>query len=161
MLDTSFFIHLLDSNKEWNAHAHQYMKCFMDSDWTMYLSSIAVAEWCVKGNIHQLPLQNLQILPFIVSHAEQAGDYAAVTMQGRPDENGQRLLVKNDTKLFAQADVKNDITHYLSSDAKSENLFNRLIQSGRQPRFKFTSLCLPPVQTLPVRTANVLDLFGS
>ncbi|MVN78947.1 hypothetical protein GO988_21670 [Hymenobacter sp. HMF4947] len=152
-------MHLLDPNKEWHHHAHEYMKCFMDSDWTMYLSTIAIAEWCVKGQMHQLPLQNLQILPFAVSHAERAGAFTAVALQNRPSEPNQRALVKNDTKLFAQADEKNDITYYLSSDNKSEKLFQQIIRSGYQPRFRFASLCLPIEQTLPVRPA-IRGLFG-
>lgn len=160
LLDTSFFMHLLDHRKEWNEHAHQYMKCFMDSDWTMYLSTVAIAEWCVKGTMDQLPLNNLQILPFLASHAERAGEFAAIALQNRLEEVGHRVLVKNDTKLFAQADVKSDITHYLSSDEKSENLFKRLNQSGKYPKFKFASLCLPIEKTLPVRIAiNPYDLF--
>lgn len=151
LLDTSFFMHLLDPSKEWNAHAHAYMKCFMDSDWTMYLSTIAIAEWCVRGQLHQLPIENLQILPFGVNHAERAGTFAAIGLQSRPNEVEQRVFVKNDTKLFAQADIKSDITHYLTSDDKSEKLYKRIISTGQQPHFKFTPLCLPPEQTLPMR----------
>lgn len=154
-------MHLLDPGKQWNTRAHDYMNCFMESDWTMYLSTIAIAEWCVRGNLHQLPLENLQILPFGVNHAERAGIFTAIGLQGRPDEMGQRVLVKNDTKLFAQADIKDDITHYLSSDEKSENLYKRIMSAGQQPKFKFASLCLPLEQTLPVRlpTRTPYSLF--
>lgn len=158
LLDTSFFLHLLDPSKQWNGHAHEYMKCFMDSDWTMYLSTIAIAEWCVKGQIHQLPLQNLQILPFAVSHAERAGVFTSIALQNRPNEPNQRTLVKNDTKLFAQADEKTDITYYLSSDDRSEKLFQQITRSGYQPRFRFASLCMPPEKTLPMRFTT-RDLF--
>lgn len=151
LLDTSFFMHLLDPDKQWYQQAHSYMRCFMESNWTMYLSTIALAEWCVRGNMHQLPLENLQILPFAVSHAERAGIFTSIALQNRSNESGQRTLVKNDTKLFAQADEKKDITHYLFSDEKSEKLFQQIVRSGYQPRFRFTSLCLPIEQTLPVR----------
>ncbi|MBJ6145758.1 hypothetical protein [Hymenobacter sp. BT559] len=155
-------MHLLDSGKEWNEHAHKYMKCFMDSDWSMYLSTIALAEWCVKGSMDELPMNNLQLIPFTASHAQRAGEFTALALKHRntPPVEGYRPLVKNDTKLFAQADLKLDITHYLTSDEKSsKEIYSRIQNAFPAPRFKFISLCLPPEQTLQMKPIqrSILD----
>ena len=167
LLDTSFFMHLLDSNKEWNQHARLYMQFFMNNSWKMYLSTIVIAEWCVRGSIDELPLANLEIVPFNVSHGTRAGDFTRVALVNRQGNSpGERTIVKNDTKLFAQADLTKGVTHYLTSDDKSKDeMYDRVAGMSPPPSFKFISLCLPPEDTFAVPRPRLMgvtgDLFSS
>ncbi len=86
----------------------------------MKCSTIAVAEYCVRGKMDELPLKSLQFLPFNLLHAERAGVLAEIGFRRR-DEIGpeHRAVVPNDSKQFAQADRENSIQFYGTADAKS------------------------------------------
>lgn len=119
----------------------------------MVVSTIAIAEYCVKGDIHELPLRNLQILPFNIDHAKRAGEFARIVF----DHKGsillpQRTVIPNDSKLFAQADCEIGIEMYLSSDSESKKVFD-IIKGHTTPRFQFIDLQNPSSETF-----GILDL---
>ena len=64
LLDTSFFIRLLNSEDPLHENAKGYYKYFLEEEIKMKISTISIAEYCVKGDITDLPLKNLMILPF-------------------------------------------------------------------------------------------------
>ena len=106
----------------------------------MLISTVAIAEYCVKGTIEELPLKNLQIIPFNLTHAKRAGEFAGIIFKqkgklGLPD----RKIIPNDTKLFAQADTEEFIGYYLSSDTESLKIFN-LLKLEVRPKFQFIDL---------------------
>lgn len=149
LLDTSFFLRFLNTQERLHRHADGYFRYFLDRSWPMYLSTIVIAEYCVRGRLDELPLRHLRILPFTAQHAQCAGvfrgnlhDERNVTLPEVP-----RLLVQNDTKLFAQADQETNITHYLSADERSRKVFARIDQLRPRPRFQFISLGTPPEVT--------------
>lgn len=83
LLDTSFFIRLLKENDPLFKNANNFFKYFLQKDIKLYLSTISIAEYCVKGQIDELPLKNLFILPFNINHAKVAGEFAKVIYEKR------------------------------------------------------------------------------
>jgi len=76
----------------------------------MLISTVSIAEYCVVGDVHELPLKNLQILPLNLGHAKRTGEFAKIVFQHKSKLNlKERNIIPNDTKLFAQADVEKSI----------------------------------------------------
>lgn len=106
MLDTSFLIRLLKEDDSLHASAKEYYQYFLENNYMLFVSTVAIAEYCVRGELDQLPFECVRVVPFNLDHAGKAGDYARTLYQAR--DNGeykpdQRLIIPNDTKLFAQA----------------------------------------------------------
>ena len=95
----------------------------------MLISTISIAEYCIGGDIHELPLKNLQIVPFNLNHAQLTGEFAKIAFQERNNGNlqvNERKIIPNDTKLFAQADCEKSVEFYLSSDVESSKVYNAI-----------------------------------
>lgn len=106
----------------------------------MIISTISIAEYCVAGNVHELPLKNLQILPFNLDHAKRTGEFAKIVFQNKNKlKLNERNIIPNDTKLFAQADTEASIGYYLSSDFESFKIYN-LVKNHIHPAFQFIDL---------------------
>lgn len=121
----------------------------------MLISTISIAEYCIGGDIHELPLKNLQIVPFNLNHAQRTGEFARIAFQARANRNllvNDRKIIPNDTKLFAQADCENSVEFYLSSDTESMKVYNT-IRDQNKPKFQFIDLNTPHHQTF-----GILDL---
>jgi predicted nucleic acid-binding protein len=129
MLDTSFFIRLLNEQDPLHENTLAYYKYFLQNEFILKTSTISVAEYCVKGAIDELPLQDVQIVPFNVNHATRAGNLAAIVFQNKNTLNLlDRKIIPNDTKLFAQADTEEQIQKFATSDAECIKVFNVLNQ---------------------------------
>jgi predicted nucleic acid-binding protein len=129
LLDTSFFLRFLNKNDELFSNADGYYKYFLEKEIAMVVSTISIAEFCVRGSIEELPLKNLQILPFNVNHAKKTGEFARALFEARQKgelEQTERLLISNDSKLFAQADQESQIKHFVTSDIRSLKPFTVL-----------------------------------
>lgn len=113
----------------------------------MVISTISVAEYCVGGDVHELPLRNLQILPFNLDHSKRTGEFAKIIFQNKGKiQLRERNIIPNDTKLFAQADTEKAIEYYLSSDSESYKIYN-LLKQETNPGFQFVDLNVPYNQT--------------
>ncbi len=64
LLDTSFFLRFLNETDPLFKNADGYFRYFLQKEITMMISTISVAEYCVGGDMNELPLKNLQIVPF-------------------------------------------------------------------------------------------------
>jgi hypothetical protein len=87
-------------------------------------------------------MRYFQVLPFNIDHAQKAGEFARLVFSKRdqiPEEITQRVIIPNDTKMFAQADVTSGITHYLTADQKCETVY-RLIKESAAIGFQILSL---------------------
>jgi hypothetical protein len=114
----------LNSNDPLHAHAKNYFRYFLAQKITLKCSTISIAEYCVKGKVTELPLRNLQILPFNFHHAVRAGEImASIWKQKDVLKLPERQVVINDVKLFAQADSENEIDGFITSDSSSRQLF--------------------------------------
>lgn len=153
LLDTSFFIRFLNDADPLFKNADGYFRYFLQKEIIMMISTISVAEYCVGGDVHELPLRNLQIVPFNLDHSKRTGEFAKVVFQnkGRLKLN-ERNIIPNDSKLFAQADCEKAIEFYLSSDTESLKIYN-LLKQETNPRFQFIDLNTPYNETF-----GILDL---
>ncbi len=132
LLDTSFFIRLLNERDPLHENALGYYTYFLEKEFTLKISTISIAEYCVKGEMDELPLRDIQIIPFNINHAERAGKMASVVFQNRNVLNlPDRRIIPNDTKLFAQADTEEQISHFATSDEKCIDIFNLLNQVSK------------------------------
>jgi hypothetical protein len=140
LLDTSFFIRFLNDEDPLYKNADDYFRYFLQKEITMVISTISIAEYCVGGDVHELPLRNLQILPFNLDHSKRTGEFARIVFQKKDRlKLNERNIIPNDTKLFAQADSEKIIDYYLSSDSESSKIYNLLNQETK-PRFQFIDL---------------------
>ncbi len=81
LLDTSFFLRFLNDEDPLFKNADSYFKYFLQNEIVMMVSTISVAEYCVGGDVHELPLKNLQIIPFNLDHARRTGEFAKIVFQ--------------------------------------------------------------------------------
>lgn len=113
ILDTSFMIRLLSESQPLHPNALGYFKYFLEHEIPMYFSTVSVAEYCVKGDFEDLPFQNIQILPFNTFHAKEAGKFANALFEAKSKgliEIPNRLIIPNDSKIFAQGSIREGYT---------------------------------------------------
>jgi len=143
LLDTSFFLRFLNDEDFLFNNADGYFRYFLQQNIVMVISTISIAEYCVGGDVHELPLKNLQILPFNLDHGKRTGEFARIVFQNRNKlKLNERNIIPNDTKLFAQADTEVAIDYYLSSDRESHKIYT-LLKQETNPRFQFINLNTP------------------
>lgn len=153
LLDTSFFLRFLNDSDPLFKNADCYFRYFLQKEITMMISTISIAEYCVGGDVHELPLRNLQIVPFNLDHSKRTGEFAKIVFQNKGKlKLKERNIIPNDTKLFAQADCEKTVEFYLSSDTESHKIYN-LLQQESVPKFQFIDL-----NTSYNETFGLLDL---
>jgi len=147
LLDTSFFLRFLNDSDPLFKNAEGYFCYFLSKEITMMISTISIAEYCVGGSVHELPLRNLQIIPFNLDHAKRTGEFAKIVFQNkRKLKLKERNIIPNDTKLFAPADCERSVEFYLSSDTESFKIYN-LLKQETLPKFQFANLNIPYNET--------------
>ena len=142
LLDTSFFLRFLNDDDPLFGYADGYFRYFLQNEIDMLISTISIAEYCAGGDIHELPLKNLQIVPFNLNHSRRTGEFAKIVFQAKKSGNlevNERIIIPNDTKLFAQADCEKTVEFYLSSDTESHKIYN-LLKEKSTPKFQFIDL---------------------
>ncbi len=150
LLDTSFFLWFLNDESPLYKNADNYFRYFIGHEITMMISTISIAEYCVGGDIHELPLKNLQIVPFNLDHSKRTGEFAKIVFQNKAKlKLNERNIIPNDTKLFAQADCEKSVEFYLSSDTESLKIYN-LLKEHTNPKFQFIDLNKPYNETFGV-----------
>lgn len=153
LLDTSFFLRLLNSEDPLCNNAEQYFKYFLDKEIEMWISTISIAEYCVHGKLNELPLKHIRVLPFNIDHSQKAGELAAILFSKRKEgEAIERLLIQNDVKLFAQCEVLKEIGAYITSDSRSKKLYD-ILKSKATIGFDFIDIVIPHTESF-----GILDL---
>ena len=143
LLDTSFFLRFLNEDDPLFRTADSYFRYFLEKEITMMISTISIAEYCVGGEVHELPLRNVQIVPFNFDHAKKTGEFARIVFQNKGKlKLKERNIIPNDTKLFAQADCEKSVAFYLSSDAESLKIY-KLLKQEVAVKFQFIDLHIP------------------
>ena len=143
LLDTSFFLRFLNDSDPLFKNADGYFRYFLQNEIAMMVSTISIAEYCVGGDVSELPLKNLQIVPFNLDHSKRTGELAKIVFQNKGKlKLRERNIIPNDTKLFAQADCEKAIEYYLSSDKDSEKIYN-LLRKETALKFQFMDLHIP------------------
>ena len=103
LLDTSFFIRLLNDTDPLHSNAKEYYKHFLENDIIMKMSTVSIAEFCVRDEIENLPLDTLQILPFNLEHAKVAGQFARAIFKQKNItgiEIKPRAIIPNDSNYL-------------------------------------------------------------
>lgn len=156
LLDTSFFLRFLNDNDPLFQNADGYYKYLIEQKYDLIISTISIAEYCVKGNLNELPLRDLQILPFNIDHAKRTGELAFSVFENKNRLNlSERNIIPNDTKLFAQADIEEQIKYFISSDSESLKIYN-FLKSKINIKFDFVDL-----KTKHTETFGIIDFSNS
>ncbi|MBQ7280271.1 MAG: hypothetical protein IJR13_06090 [Bacteroidales bacterium] len=153
LLDCSFFIRLLNSDDTLHASAVSYFKYFIEHNIICKISTIAIAEYCVKGSIHDLPFEHLQIVPFNITDAEEAGKLCRIVFDEKKKRGSafqQRAVIPNDTKMFAQANVLEDVKFFVSSDSEAKKIWSILKDSEKQTCFDYLDIHRPYTETFGI-----------
>lgn len=148
LLDTSFFVRLLNPEDQLHGNARDYYRYFLENDVKMKISTISIAEYCVRGDITDLPLRNLIILPFNYDHGQKAGAFARAVFEIKNRDSidiRPRVLIPNDSKLFAQADVEETIGAYVTADVESSKIY-AILKKHCGARFDFIDINTPVTQ---------------
>ncbi len=155
LLDTSFFIRLLNDQDTLHANAKGYFKYFLENEYTLKVSTISIAEYCVRGQVDELPLRNIQIIPFNLDQAVRTGEFAnAIFTENKTsaDKLTPRAIIPNDSKLFAQADLDKSVTFFVTSDSRSKNTY-AVLKKRLNPEFDIIDISKPYNETF-----GILDL---
>lgn len=145
LLDTSFFIRLLNDQDPLHRNAVGYYKYYLENEITLKVSTISIAEYCVLGKLEDLPLKDIQIIPFNLDQAVQTGEFAKIIFaenKTAQDKLKPRAIIPNDSKLFAQADLDKSVTQFVTSDKRSNKTLNHLKQ-GVRPKFEIVNIQTP------------------
>jgi predicted nucleic acid-binding protein len=144
-LDTSFFIRLTNQHDEHHSNARAYFQRFSKEDAELLTSTIVVAEYGIGAPIQTLPFRSLKLLPFNFDHAEVAAQFAKAAYgarrKGAVNVSG-RVVIPNDTKLFAQAAVE-QATLFIGRDDNCQSVCNFLKQEGLA-QLDYLDLRTPP-----------------
>jgi hypothetical protein len=121
--------------------AHKsFSSIMLDQNYVLKISTIAMAEYCVRGKMEELPLRYLQVLPFTDEHVRTAAEYAKFVFAERiPTDIVRRVVIPNDTMMFAQAEVDN-ANYYITADSESLKVYNLLLSHEDMPRFKVVDI---------------------
>jgi len=146
LLDTSFFIRLLNEEDPLHDNALGYFRYFLEHDFVIKISTIAIAEYCVRGEVNELPLKNMLIVPFNFDHAQRAGKMIAEVYAEKKKRGAiitPRAVVPNDTKMFAQADVEQDINFYGTADVECKKVYDMIKSAEGKLSFDFLDITIP------------------
>lgn len=146
LLDTSFFIRLLNVEDPLHANAKGYFRYFLEHDFTIKISTIAIAEYCVRGDVCELPLKNMLVVPFNFDHAQRAGKMIAEVYAEKKRRGAiitPRVVVPNDTKMFAQADVESDVNFYGTADVECKKIYDMIMSAEGKLSFSFIDITIP------------------
>ena len=139
--DTGFVIRLLDKTSNLHENALGYFKYFLENDYIIRMSTIAVAEFCVRDRIENLPTKQILLSPFNAIHASKTGECANILYSAKAKgvmEVNARILIQNDVKLLAQAECES-AKYYLTSDTNSKRMYDILKEQGKL-NFDFTDI---------------------
>ncbi len=145
LLDTSFFIRLLNDEDPLHQNAKDYFRYFLDNDIILKVSTISIAEYCVRGSLDELPLMNVQIIPFNLDHAKKTGEFAKAIFEEKKISNQDlqpRAIIPNDSKLFAQSDIDKSISYFVTSDLRSLNV-HKILSKRIKTRFEIIDINIP------------------
>ncbi|MEM6316771.1 MAG: PIN domain-containing protein [Bacteroidota bacterium] len=144
-LDTSFFIRLLNPKEANHINALTYFRRFNRDKVEMCLSSIVVAEYGIGGNIAHFPYPFVQLIPFNFDHAKMTATFAKAAYEARRKgalEVGKRVIILNDTKLMAQAQIE-EADLFVGIDDNFLSVY-KFLKSQGLASFNYLDLRTPP-----------------
>ena len=145
LLDTSFIIRFLNKDDKLHKNAYDYYQYFLEKNITLKISTISIAEYCVVGKIEELPLKEIQIVPFNFDHSKRTGEFSKIIFRYNKyaiEKFYPRAIIPNDSKLFSQADLDERIRYFVTSDERSLKTLEAL-KSGTTLNFEIISIRIP------------------
>ena len=131
LLDTSFLVALVNENDLFHAQALDFYAYFVEHKIPMLLSTIVLAEFCVRQDLSDLNLSDFRVLPFNLPDARTGGQ---LDFQFFKNRGIQRECLKDDLKIIAQG-INENVKFFATAD---EALVNKLLlpyQSKLQYKF--------------------------
>lgn len=143
LLDTSFLIRLLLPSEALHDNSLGYYKYLLEQEIPLFISTITIAEYCVQGSIQELPLQKLQLMPFNLREAENAGQLMRLLLAHKNVVQALgRKVVINDVKLFAQANVSAGIDAFITADSEGRKMY-AAIHAAQPLHFSYIDIHTP------------------
>lgn len=143
LIDTSFCIRLLKSNDPLHQNAKDYFRYFLEQEVDIYLSSIVIAEYSVKDDANNLPLEFVKIIPFDFFDGKTAGEFHSILIENKQDvPEIERNVIKDDCKLIAQI-FNRKIDAYITKDRKSFAKIIKPIQNTKGFNLELLDLEIP------------------
>lgn len=139
LLDSGFLIRLMNPIEPLHQVALRLFKEYVTSGTVCKVSTIALAEYGVKGDLRFLPTRYLQYIPFMYAHAEVAASFMQTILRVKQERGvaiHPRVIIPNDTKMFAQANADPDIYAFVSADAEAKKVYDLL----ENPNFEFVNI---------------------
>ncbi len=139
LLDSGFLIRLMNPEEPLHQVALDIFRGFVIDGIVCKVSTIALAEYGVKGDLRYLPVKYLQYLPFLYSHAEKASVFMRKIIEVKKERGAvihPRVIIPNDTKMFAQASTDEDVYAFVSADAEAKKIYDLL----ENPGFEFLNI---------------------
>ena len=139
LLDSGFLIRLMNPDEPLHHVALDVFKSYIVSGVVCKVSTIALAEYGVKGELQYLPTRYLQYVPFEYGHAEVAALFMRkilMVKQARGAVIQPRVIIPNDTKMFAQASADEDVFAFVSADSEAKKIYDLL----ESPGFDFVNI---------------------
>ena len=133
LLDSGFLIRLMNPEEPLHQVAFDIFKKYITSGVSCKVSTIALAEYGVKGELRFLPTRYLQYVPFLYSHAEVAASFIRRIIQVKQERGAviqPRVIIPNDTKMFAQASADPEVFAFVSADAEARKVYDLLDNPG-------------------------------
>lgn len=142
--DTGFVIRLLDRTNELHPNAVDYFRNYLNEGYMFRMSTIAIAEYCVRGQMSELPLKEILPTPFNVYHAQETGKCADILFKEKAKGvrvANARILIQNDVKMFVQAQIEG-AKCYLTADSESKTMYD-ILRNARKLSFEFIDIHVP------------------
>ena len=133
LLDSGFLIRLMNPDEPLHQVALNLFKKYIVSGIVCKVSTIALAEYGVKGDLRFLPTNYLQYVPFMYAHEQTASVFMRKIIQVKQERGAvimPRVIIPNDTKMFAQASTEPDVIAFVSADAEAKKVYDLLDNPG-------------------------------
>ena len=130
MLDSSFLRRFMDETSDLNKNATEYYKYFLENDFELCISTIALAENLTYSSIEEFPFKDVKIIPYNIDHAKKTGLFAKYLFEEKHNKSmviNPRNIIPNDTKLFSQAEIIPGLEYFISSDTESKKIYKKLL----------------------------------
>ena len=127
MLDTGFLINLYTDKFGFQNNCEEYYHYFLDNKIELFVSTIAIAEYCVVAPLSDIQLNKFRILPFNIQHAAIAGAFFSRCKEKQELhlDGIERNVIKNDTNILSQVAYQK-LDGLITKDKKIEKVINRL-----------------------------------
>ena len=130
LLDTNLLIYLADEQSHFHERAVEFFDLCEEEGVPLFISTICIAEYLVKGQLSDLPLDFAEVIPFNMEHAEKAGTFARVLFDKSSVSTGKKQLIWNDLLILAQAAWEKAISHFVTSDKRCIKNYEQLKNAG-------------------------------